>query len=556
MNQQQLRITALGGLDQTGALNSLVYETESSAIIVDCGLGFVDLTEPAIDYKIPNFDWLNEIKPKLKAVILTHGHEDHMGALAFLLKQFDLPVYSDPFTLNFAKKRLDEFGVTAQTKAIEKEATYDFDDLQFSFYPVDHSIPRAYCLAISFRGQTLVHLTDWKIDPTTALSQPSLKKIKKNHPSILAVFSDSTNIHNNGATLSEAEVTKNLHKLIKGTKSRVIVSLFSSHLKRVEALFDIAQKAGRTVYMAGRSLKENFKIAQKVKVIDPLLELHDVDEIKNQPDEQILLLASGSQGESRSVMHHLSLGRFGPFQIKEKDRILFSARVIPGHEVIFTHLCDRLLGFGAEVFTPRDVAIHTSGHAAKEEIIWALKKLKPKYIVPIHGHLAHRMAHRDLALKLGYSANSVKMFRNSQSLLIDDNQITVLDSEKKNPPYFLQGSHLIYANDPIFKQRKKLASGGIVILQLNFLETLAGFFSGEEKNKDLLNFEWNHYGALAKNQIDLLSNLEKDLFDLIQNWQGPSKADLHDKIYKAVRLFFKKNLQTKPYVEVFLGIKE
>lgn len=500
----EIKITPLGGLGETGALNCMLYESNASAFVVDCGVAFVDERSPGASLLLPNFDVLLKLGDKLKALLLTHGHEDHVGALPYLLKRLKLPVYATAFTRGIVRTKLAGFNLKG-IKVMDINFDRPFTIGDFSLDPVfvNHSIMDVAAFLIAHNGLKLFHCTDFKIDHSAPEGRATdLKKFKSmGEQGLDYLLLDSTNALAPGWTRSELRVRTNLIEVFTKLKARVIACLFSSNAYRVQSLLECAKITGRKVAITGRGTKEYTAIARELDRLDLNgVELYDVEEITKFPDEEILVIVTGSQAEPRSVLARISMDMFRFFKIKHGDVVLMSAKMIPGNEGKILRMLDRLASLGAEIVQADDgFPIHASGHAKQDELRETIRLTRPRYFIPIHGSYRHLSKHIEIAIGEGVPAGNCFLVRDRESYSLSKNGASHLHDGalgvnfvSENPDFFISPQAI--------SRRKKMALNGLVTVSVIYdpIESKIklpmklfseGLFGGEVEAKALTGLE-------------------------------------------------------------------
>ncbi len=399
-------LTFLGGLGEIG-LNSLVaLETADTLVMVDAGLMFPEDHMLGIDIVIPDFSYVRERRDKVAALILTHGHEDHIGAVPFLLKELSLPVVGTPFTLALVKEKLKEHGLLDQAdlREIRPRETMVLGSLTFEFIAVSHSIVDGVGLAVHTPQGILVHSGDFKMDQTPVIGPATdLNRFAAyGEAGVLALMSDSTNAERPGFTLSERQIGLTLEELIKEAPGRVIVAVFASHISRLQQIVSLAAKYGRKVLFNGKSMVVNSRLAKELGYLTVEADLEiTVGDLERLPPEQTIIVTTGSQGEPLSALARIALEAHKHVHIQKGDLVILSSKFIPGNERAITTVINNLCRLGAEVVYEQVAAIHSSGHACQEELKLLLSLTRPRHFIPIHGEMRHLIGHAKLARSLG-----------------------------------------------------------------------------------------------------------------------------------------------------------
>lgn len=547
MTQRIIKATPLGGVGEIGALNCMVYESPDEAVIVDCGSQFPDDESMGVDLIIPDFSYLRSLRKKLRGVVFTHGHEDHVGAAPFLLQEFDIPVFATPFTAGLIRQKLDEYSVrlSSPIHVFKPGEAIKTGSLSVDTVFVNHSIIDASALVLEGEGGALVHLTDWKIDRTSIDGvMTDLKKFSQiGKKGVMALFSDSTNVDQPGSTLSERAIEKQVKKICAAHRGRILVTLFASNINRIQALAGVAKSLGRVLAFVGRSMHENTALARELGRLSlDGIEVLDIEETRSLNPEKVMVLLTGSQGEERSALTRIAFNQFKPFRIQEGDLVLFSSKVIPGNERNIFHVINHLYRNGARVLYESVHEIHTSGHAHQDELKEAVNRLKPRYFVPIHGTYRHFVVHGELAQTCGVKKENVLIIENGQSLLFNRGGATRGDVITTGR-VFVDGRGVGDVSDLVIRDRRALADTGIVICVLMIdrvngqivrgPDLISRGFIDEKERPGLLD-------AAKKKLLESLSGLNLD--------EMTELLDVQEEVRLSLRRFFKKELERKPVV--------
>ncbi|MBN1944939.1 MAG: ribonuclease J [Bradymonadales bacterium] len=466
--EEPVRIIPLGGTGEIG-MNCTVYEASGKILIVDCGVNFPKEKAYGIDLIIPSFNYLVENRDKVVGLVLTHGHEDHIGAVPYLLREINPPIYAAPFALELIKRKLREHGLYEHAKLNEVTAGDELSIGPFSveFIHVNHSIPQSCNLAVRTAAGTIVHASDFKVEWMPRDEEPiDLSRFAAlGDQGVLCLLSDSTNVFEPGHGESERTVAKNLADLVKSAKGRVIVTLFASNLYRVQTLLHIAHQNGRRVLVLGRSLHQIMEIGQLLGLLnlpDDLLVIQQED-LEAYRHDQLLVLTTGSQGEPRSALTQIAMDDHPWFSILPGDYVVFSSRVIPGNQVAVDRICDHLYRRGARVFRHPQYGVHASGHACQSDQQLLISLVKPLFFVPVHGEYRHLARHAELAEELGVEEAFILENGDVLSLWEDEARRTGTVTAGR---VIVDGKGLDEASGVALRDRKKLARGGIVVAWL------------------------------------------------------------------------------------------
>jgi ribonuclease J len=405
METDQIEIVPLGGVGEFG-MNMMALRFRGAIIVIDAGLMFPRDELLGVDFVVPELTYLLDRKEEVRAVILTHGHEDHIGGLPYLLSEFSVPVYGTPLTLGFAKGRLAEHDLlsAANLISIRPRDTLTLGDFQVEFLHITHSIPDAIGLAITTPLGTIIHTGDFKFDnsPPDLNVSDYARLAFYGEKGVLALLSDSTNSERPGSSPSESEVRENLKRLFHISRGKIILACFASSIHRMQLIFELALEFGRHVVLVGRSMKENIAVAQELgQLAIPARVLIDLQEAAKLPEDKKVLLTTGSQGEPMAALARLALGKHKDFTVEAGDLVIISARTIPGNERPVSHLINHFCRRGVRVYDERHSTIHASGHACQDELKLMLSLIHPKFFMPIHGEFRQLYHHAWLAREIG-----------------------------------------------------------------------------------------------------------------------------------------------------------
>ncbi len=408
---QKLKMIALGGLNEIGK-NMYVYEYGGELIVVDAGLAFPDDEMLGVDLVIPDISYLIKNKKRVRGIILTHGHEDHIGSLPYVLREVNVPVYATKLTAGIVSNKLEEHNLLSKTKIkiVAAGDTVRLGNFRVEFIHVNHSIADAVALAITTPLGTVIHTGDYKLDTTPI--QGKMMDIARlgalGNAGVLALFGESTNVEHPGYTLSERKVGMTFDSLFKDCRSRIIVTTFASNVHRVQQIINSAAKYGRKVAISGRSMENIMGVAQNLGYLDiPDNVLIDINTLNRHPKHKICIITTGSQGETMSALYRIAFNGHKKIEIMPGDRVIISASSIPGNEKGIGTVINELFRKGAEVIYEKLAEVHVSGHACREELKLMLALTQPKYFVPIHGEYRHMRAHAELAKQMGVAPKNV-----------------------------------------------------------------------------------------------------------------------------------------------------
>ncbi len=467
-NNHKIRFTPLGGLGEIGG-NMAVLEDEDSAFIIDVGMSFPDESMHGVDILVPDFSYLHAIKSKIKAVIITHAHEDHIGAVPYLYKELKFPIYGTPLALAMIENKFQEHGLMEDVKYfnyITKRKQYEVGTFKIEWMHNTHSIVDACSLAVETVAGTIIHTADFKIDHTPIDNQTMDLQRYAYYGSkgVLCLFSDSTNSHNPGFTKSEAVVGKTFDTLFDLAKGRVIMSTFSSNTHRIYQAMERGIEAGRKVCVIGRSMERNIETTRRLGYVD-IDEKHFIDphEIGKYPEEQVLIVTTGSQGETMAALSRMANEEHRHVKLKPTDTVIISAHAIPGNEGSVSALMNRLVKAGVTVRYKDFENIHVSGHAGQEEQKLILRLVQPKFFLPVHGEYNHIHKHAQTAVACGVNERNILLMSDGDQVEITTKYLKKVKTVKSGKSYIdNQNNKEIHAD--VIDDRQKLSSDGIINL--------------------------------------------------------------------------------------------
>ena len=451
----------LGGLGEIG-MNFMLYEYGDEAVIVDCGMMFPDAATLGVDVIVPDMTYVFENASKFKAIFLTHGHEDHIGAVPFLVERLRVPVYGMPLTLGFVDDKLEEFGIDdVELRPIAPRQTVEAGVFRVEAIRVTHSIVDALAFAITTPDGTIIHTGDFKIDhtPIDAKATDLARFAQYGEQGVLILLSDSTNALVPGHGPSERVVGGALDRVFSSAKGRIIITSFASHIHRVQQVIDLARKFRRRVLFVGRSIVDNVETAERLGHLRFAREQR-ASSADIEPKD-LVIVTTGTQGEPTSALARMSIGEHRQVKIQKGDTVVISARTIPGNERAVAHMIDNLYRQGAEVISHEQPDIHVSGHACQEELRLMLSVTKPKFFIPIHGTLRHLIHHGRLAEEMGVPHGAV--ITNGQVAEIDGDTLRVLEERVAHGKVFVD-SEAEEVPDVVIRDRQHLAEDGFVIV--------------------------------------------------------------------------------------------
>ncbi|MBQ4427110.1 MAG: ribonuclease J [Oscillospiraceae bacterium] len=498
---EKLKIIALGGLNEIGK-NMYVYEYGEEMIVVDCGIGFPDDDMYGIDAVIPDITYLVRNKQRVKGIVLTHGHEDHIGAMPYVMDELNCPVYCTPLTAALVNIKLTEHGTASRVKMIEVKAGETVkigSGFKVEFIHVNHSIPDSVALAIRTGAGIAIHTGDYKIDTTPIdggmIDLARFGELGKK--GVLALVSDSTNVENPGYSLSESVVAANFEREFEGWQGRIIVTTFASNVHRLQQVINCAKKYGRKVAVTGRSMENVLRVATELGYMDvPQGTVIDINQIKGLPKDKIVIITTGSQGETMSALHRMAFSEHRQVEIAAGDKIIISASAIPGNENSISRVIDELFRKGATVVYEKSKLLHASGHACREELKLMLALIKPRFFVPVHGEYRHLKLHAELAKQMGVKPQNVVISDIGKVVEISGRSIK-LTSTVPSGKVFVDGTGVGDVGSVVLRDRKHLAQDGMVVCVVSLSSEDGSLVSGPDiitrgfvyvkENEDIIN---------------------------------------------------------------------
>ena len=483
-NMKPIKIIPLGGIGEIGK-NITLYEYDGDMFIVDCGMTFPDESTPGIDIVIPDFTYILENKDKIKGMVLTHGHEDHIGAIPYLLKNFNLPVYGTKLTLGLVEGKLKEHNLLSSAKLIVAKPgdTLQLGKFSVELIHVNHSIPDAVALSIKTSGGIIVQTGDFKIDTTpiddTVMDIARFAELGKE--GVLALLCESTNAERPGFTASERIVGESFANLFrKAGKHRIIVATFSSNIHRIQQIIYEAQKCGRKVAVSGRSMVNVVNIAAELGYLHlPENTLIDIETIKNYQPEQLVIVTTGSQGEPLSALHRMAMGEHRQLELIPGDMIIISATPIPGNERTVGNVVNELMRKGANVVYEKMYDVHVSGHACQEELKLMMSIVKPKYFIPVHGEQKHLVRNANLAVSVGIPEDNTIIASIGNVIELNEKNIKISDTVTAGR-ILVDGLGVGDVGNVVLKDRIHLAEDGIIIVAVTIDSVTGEIVSGPE----------------------------------------------------------------------------
>ena len=483
MTNTPLRVIPIGGLGEIGK-NMMALEYDDDIVVIDAGVLFPEEGMPGVDFVIPNISYLVENREKVRAILITHGHEDHIGALPYVLAELDVPVYASRLTHGLMTVKLREHGLLkdARLNVVEPHEPFKLGRFGVEFFRVCHSIPDAMGIAINTPLGLVIHTGDFKIDHTPADGKPTdftaLARIASD--GVLLLCSDSTYAEVEGYTLSEQVVGEALNRVIGEAKGRVMVATFASLISRMQQVIDAAVKYDRKVAVVGRSMVNNLKMARNMGYLDaPGGTIVSINEASQLPHDEVVILATGAQGEPTSALVRIANGQHQEIEVEPGDTVVISASPIPGNETVVSRVIDNLYRHGAEVLYSRVALVHVHGHASREELKMMLSLVKPEFFVPVHGEYRHLTAHASLAQSTGVPASNTFVLEDGDVLELTGEEGEVVDKISAGHVYV--DGHRIWGTDgAVLDERRQLAQEGVVVLIITINGQTGGLLKAPE----------------------------------------------------------------------------
>jgi ribonuclease J len=541
-----LKIIPLGGLGEFG-LNMMLVEYGDSAIAIDCGLMFPGADLLGIDLVIPDVSYLIEHRDKLKAIVLTHAHEDHVGALPYILEHFNVPIFGTRLTLGLLANKLREHDLedTVDVRQITAGAPWDVAPFRIEGIRVTHSLMDCLALAVETPVGTVIHTGDFKIDNTPMEGDmfDFQRFAAYGEKGVLLLLSDSTNVERAGHTPSEREVGTNLEQIIQSSSGKVLVSTFSSSIPRIQQVVDISTRCDRRVVLSGRSMIRNSQVAAELGYLDlPRSAMTENDRWQDLPESRLTFLTTGSQGEPLSALHRVALNDHKSINIAPGDTVILSSKFIPGNEKTIANLIDHLYRRGADVHYEKVSEIHVSGHASQEELKIMLQLTRPRYFVPIHGEYRHLVRHRRLAQEVGIPTENCFILEDGDVL-----ELTAQGAQKTAPiqvgKVFVDGKGVGDVGDIVIRDRRHLSEDGMVLAVMAIHQQSGDLVAGP----DMISRGFMR----AEESEEVLEHAKKVVLETLNGMNRETRTDpaeLKEEVRRALRRFFRKKLERHPVV--------
>ncbi len=468
----KLRIIPLGGLGEIGK-NMTVIEFGNDLLLIDCGMGFPDEDMYGIDVVLPDITYLRNNASRIRGMIITHGHEDHIGAVPYVLKELDIPIYTTPLTAALIELKLEEHDLLYNSQIFTKKAgsVFRIGCFNIEFIRVNHSIPDAVALAIKTPVGTVVHTGDFKIDltPISGGMTDLVRFGELGNEGVLALLSDSTNVETPGHSASERKVGESFDKLFQACDKRIIITTFASNVHRLQQIINVAAKYNRKVAVTGRSMENVLRTAIVLGYMEvPEGVFVDLEQIKSLPKNRTVIISTGSQGEAMSALYRMAFAEHKQIQIDSGDRVIISASAIPGNENTISRVIDELFHKGAEVIYDRHTDLHVSGHACQEEQKMILALVKPKYFIPVHGEYRMLVKHAELGRMMGVAAKNIVIAENGKVIEFTRKGVLCEDSVPAGAVLVDGSGEIEEVGSVVMRDRHKLAEDGMVVIVMTY----------------------------------------------------------------------------------------
>lgn len=544
---EPLRIIPLGGLGEIG-LNMMAIEYGDSIIVVDCGLMFPEDYMLGIDIVIPDVSYLKRNREKVKAYFITHGHEDHTGALPFILPQVDAPIYGTALTIGLIEEKLAEFGLAKSTlfETVRPRDRVSIGPFDIEFIRVSHSIVDGCGLAIRTPVGTVIHTGDFKMDQTPVDGEVMdyARFSEYGESGVLLLMSDSTNVEKEGYSLSEREIGKNLEEIFRRCEGRIIVAAFSSNIHRIQQVMDAAARHGRRVVLNGKSMVANVRIAHALGYLKyPEGLMADLKEIDSIPHDQVVLLTTGSQGEPMSALTRMAMDNHKQIKVRKGDTVILSSKFIPGHEKAISTMMNHLYRRGADVIYEKVSEVHVSGHASQEELKIMLNMVRPKYFIPVHGEYRHLVLHSRLAARIGIPEENVIIAEDGDVVEFAPEGGFVKAGKVESGRVFVDGKGVGDVGEMVLKDRNHLAQDGMVLALVAINATTGDMVYGPEIVTRGL--------VLEEGRPELIEDARKVVIEALNTLNAEVKTEqleIKEEVRRALRRYFNKTLERKPVI--------
>ena len=539
--KENLKIIPLGGLDEIGK-NITVFEYGNEIVLVDCGLEFPEDDMLGVDLVIPDVTYLEKNKEKIKGLVVTHGHEDHIGAIPYILRQINIPIYATKLTIGLIKNKLEEHKLLSSTKlvTVEQGQTINFGSIKVEFIRSNHSIPDSVMLAIHTPVGVVLHTGDFKVDFTPIDDQlMDLGRIAElGNKGILALMADSTNSERKGYTMSERTIGEVFDRLFQNNKKRIVVATFASNVHRVQQIVNSAKEYGRKIAVCGRSMINMIETAREIGYIDaPENMFIDIDMIKNYTDDQLVIITTGSQGETMSALTRMAAGEHKKVVITPNDMVIISATPIPGNEKLVSNVINDLMQIGAEVIYSALENVHVSGHACQEEQKLIISLAKPRYFIPVHGEYRQLRAHAETAKLMGIPAENIFILENGKTLELNKDKAEITASVPCGK-ILVDGLGVGDVGNIVLRDRQHLSQDGLIVIVMTMDGSTGEIVSGPDVVSR--GFVYVRESETLMDDVKKVINEEVRMFEEegVRDWstiKSTLKDDLRDYIFQRTK---------------------
>ena len=543
---EKLKIIPLGGLDEIGK-NMTVYECGGEIIVVDCGMAFPGDDMYGIDSVIPDVSYLVQNRARIRGLFITHGHEDHIGAIPYVLKQVNMPIFCTPFTAGLIRLKLEEHGLVKSTKltTVDPGTTVRAGKFQVEFIHVNHSIANSVAFAIHTKLGTVVHTGDFKIDSTpidgNIIDLARFGELGKE--GVLALLADSTNVERPGYTQSERVVGQTFTRQFQGCEDRIIVTTFASNVHRIQQVLDAAAACGRKVAVTGRSMENIMKVSTELGYMKvPKNTLMDITKIKNQPKNKQVIVTTGSQGEEMSALYRMAFSTHKQVEVGPGDKVIISASAIPGNEVTVSRVINELFRKGVKVVYDKADMLHVSGHACQEELKIIHALTKPRFFIPLHGEQRMLQIHKDVAMSMGMERSHIAIAENGSVIEITGKTMKINGSVPAGE-VFVDGSGVGDVGAVVMRDRKRLAEDGMVVVVLP-----VSSHDGRLLSRPEIITRGFIYVKESEDLLRELENLAMDAAEGVAGRRGRDESDLKGAVKSAVSNYLFKTTKRNPMV--------
>ncbi len=545
MKKRHVKIMALGGLDEIGK-NMYVIEYEDEIVVIDAGLKFPEDDMPGIDYIIPDVTYLVENRRKVKGIFLTHGHEDHIGSLPYVLKQINVPLYGERLTLSLVKAKLEEAGLLRESQLIpfSSRDQVKFKHFTVSCFRTNHSIPDSIGIVVDTPEGTIVHTGDFKFDFTPVGPKTDYSTLAKiGRKGVLCLLADSTNSEREGYTGSEQKVGDSIFDIFQRAPGRILFATFASNVFRLQQVVDAAVASRRKIAVFGRSMEKVFQIGQDLGYIKvPKGTLIDPDQVQRLPQHEVVIVCTGSQGESMAVLARIARGQHRQIQLIPGDTVVFSSSPIPGNTLSVNRIIDQLFKAGADVIYGDQFEIHASGHGSQEDMKLMLKFLKPRYFIPIHGEYRMLAKHKELAIQMGVKENNCFVMDNGDVLYVNQ-QEAYIGERIPIETILVDGHGIGDVGNIVLRDRVKLSDDGLIIIVMTIDMKQFKLLAGPDVISRGFIFVRESTDLIAETEARVKKLVEQLLNNKVKSW-----SNIKTQIIEDIAPFIYKKIQRRPMI--------